>query len=224
MWRDKVYLPPFHFNNMKLKKLFLLPCVLFVSSFSTAQTVGELWMSMPQDKAPYLTAQQKKELIDHYKSGVSYELTNKLQGTTRVDTLVSDYGHFILSNSKELFLVLLPSKENDSIVLCIETYKAPELQSKPEFYDLKWNKLSNQDMLPNIGLDNLIVRPDTMSIADYDNLRSLISPELISYKYNNSSKTLEVNLATPLLSSEEKDRLKAIFSKLTLKWDGVKFN
>ena len=223
-WLDGVFLSSFRFNNMKLKRLILLTFTVLSSSIISAQTINELWLSMPQNMTPYLTEKQKKEVIDNYKSDSGLKVTNNLQGTTYADTLSADYGHFCMSDSKDLYLILLPTKDNDSIMLCIETYKTPDAQSKLEFYNRKWQKLSKQDKIPNIEMENLISRPDTMSIETYDNLRSLISPELISFQYNVSSKTLEANLATPLLSADERNKLKNIFSKYMLKWDGVRFN
>lgn len=189
-----------------------------------AQTVADFWISMPAEFVPYIDVNQKKEMIECVKIGVDTSVKNKFEGKTLIDTLTADYGKFIVSNSRSIEIARLPYDQNDSIIMFIDTYLGPEAHSRVAFYDGGWNKLSTVDKLPQITLKDLIVKPDTMSIQDFENLEKLISPELIEYKYDFIAKTLVVSPSLPLLTTEEKNKLKTVICKRILKYNGKTFN
>ena len=209
---------------MKIMRCCLLVLLLFPLLTINAQSVADMFVSMPAAKTPYLPGNLKAELVDSYKMGTGGKVTNKMLGETSIDTLSADYGHFLLSAAKELTLVRLPHEAGDSVFLCVETYKAPEAQSTVGFYDHSWKCLPRQDKLPDMDVDSMIVRPDTMDIATFEKLQSLLSPKLVSYEYDPASKSMSVNLSAPFLSDDEKGKLEAIICKRKLRWNGSKFN
>lgn len=188
-----------------------------------AQTVSDMWISMPAEIVPYIDVNQKKEMIECMKIGVDTSVKNKFEGKTLIDTLTTDYGKFLVSEVRSIEIALLPC-ETDSIVMLIDTYKGPEAQGRVTFYDRKWNKFPTAVILPEVTAKDLIQKPDTMSIADYESLEKLISPELTTYNYDSSTKTMEIGLSLPLLTTEEKNKVNAVICKRSLKWTGKTFN
>lgn len=178
---------------------------------------------MPAEFVPYIDVNQKKEMIECVKIGVDTSVRNKFEGKTLIDTLTADYGKFIVSNSRTIEIAKLPYEPEDSILLFIDTYLGPEAHSKVAFFDRNWNKLSEADKLPQIALKDLIVKPDTMSVSEYESLEKLISPELLEYNYDFLEKTLTVSPSLPLLTTEEKNKLNAVICKRILKFDGKTF-
>ncbi len=183
-----------------------------------AQSVADMFASLPFNKAEYLTYELRSELVANYNAGKETKVTNKLQGETAIDTLSTDYGSFILSDSKNLTLARLPYADGDSIFLCITTYKAPAKQSVVEFYDRNWKKYPNMRFMSEINRDSFVSRPDTMSVETYDELKSMLSPELISYDYDPTSMTLSLDIESPFLSNDEMTRVDVILCKRRLKW------
>ncbi len=208
-------------KDMKRRK-FCLAATLFLTFLTAdAQSVAEAFVAMPADKSPYLTKEMKEKLVGGYKPGTGFSVTNRLQGETSVDTLSADYGHFLLSDANELDIVRLPVNGGDSILFCVETYKAPAPQSTISFYDLHWNELSAQNLLPDMNAADLAIPTDSVSTADLNG--ATFSFELQSCNYNPSSKSLSVELTTPFVPVEEKDKKNPVACKRTLIWDGLRF-
>ncbi len=211
---------------MKRITKYLFSCMFAAAGIVpvNAQNAADLWISMPADMTPYLTLNQKKEMIECYNMGVDSRVDNKLSGKTTVDTLVADYGRFILSSAYSVEIIRLPYIDNDTILCKIDTYNAPAKKSRISFYDLHWQELPAGDKFPSMELAGFISRPDTMNVTEYEELCSLLSPEMISYNYDVNSHTLNINVSTPLLTSEEKQKINAILFKRVLIWRDRRFN
>ena len=201
-----------------MRKLFVYIIICMGALSAKAQSVADMFASLPFGKAEYLTGELRAELIGNYNAGKDAKITNKLQGETSVDTLSADYGHFLLSESKNMTLARLPYADGDSIFLCITTYTAPAKQSVVEFYDRNWKKYPTMRFMADINNDSLVSRPDTMSVETYQEVKSLLSPELISYEYDPKSMTLSLDIEAPFLSKDEMTRVDVILCKRRLKW------
>ena len=207
---------------MRMKRFCLTATLFLLFLTAGAQSVADLFVSMPTVKTPYLTKELKEKLVEGYKPGTVFSVTNRLQGETSIDTLATDYGRFSLSASRELTLALLPVEGGDSILLCLDTHKAPAPQSEITFYDLHWNELPRQNLLPDITVSETPMSADSVPTADFD--RAVLAFELLSFDYDPASKSLSVNMTTPFLPVEKKDLVKPTECKRTLKWGGLKFN
>lgn len=204
------------------KRIFCLTAALSLAVMTAvAQSVAEAFVGMPADKAPYLTTEMKEKLVGGYKPGTGFSVTNRLQGETTVDTLAADYGRFLLSDAKELDIARLPVNGGDSILLCVETYKAPAPQSEVTFYDLHWNELPAQNLLPDMTGSALSASADSVRTEDLEH--AVFSFELQSCVYDPVSKSLSVEMTAPFVSVEEKDKIKPTVCKRTLIWDGSAF-
>lgn len=192
--------------------------LLLVSINVSAQSVADLWISMPDDIVPYLTLNQKKEMIECDRIGVDSSVKNKLEGNTAIDTLSESYGKFLVSNSRSIQLVKLPT-DNDSILLIIDTHLGPKAHSEASFYTLKWDKLSDEGRIPKLMLSDFVARPDTMSVADYDCLISSVVPVFFLFDYDKTTETLIVSPQMAIVTLEEKQRLEGLTSKQTLIWN-----
>ncbi len=204
------------------KRIFCVTATLFMALLTVdAQSVADAFVSMPMDKTPYLTKEMKEKLVDGYKPGTVFSVTNRLQGETTVDTLSADYGRFLLSDAKELDIARLPVNGGDSILLCVETYKAPAPQSTMSFYDLHWNELPAQNLLPDMTDSAPPVPADSVR-TEYSE-HAVFSFELQSCVYDPVSKSLSVEMTTPFVPVEEKDKIKQPVCKRTLIWNGFGF-
>ncbi len=122
-------------------------------------------------------------------------------------------------------IIRLPEQNADSIVCIIDSYSATAVQSHADFYDLQWNKLPAEGRMPDITKSELLVKPDTMSISEFQELSSWISPELVEMNYNIETNEIEVSLSIPFVFAEEdkSNKLSDILSKQKLIWDGYSF-
>lgn len=209
---------------MDFKKAIFF-CSIFLLSYNVSgQTISDLWLSMPTEKTAYLTSKQKSELIENYNSKIENKVINNLQGVTSIDSLSTNYGHFKLSSTKDLYLKILPYNENDNIILFIESYKSPEIHSVLKFYNLNWERISTDDKLKPLTVSDFVIHPDTLSEEEYNKLCYQISPVLFKYSFNPISDELEISLSLTLLSDDEINHLKHLIFKQKLKWNEKTFN
>ncbi len=208
---------------MSAIKYILLLFSLMFSVHISAQSVSDLWISMSGEMTPYLSLNQKKEMVECYNAGVDTKVVNQLKGNTLIDTLSVDYAKIVMSESYSLQMVRLPQENNDSIICLVHSYKAPAVQSRLEFYDKDWKQIPSESKMPELEFSSMLVRPDTMSVNRFDELVSLLSPELIRVVYNPSLKKLELSVSKPLTTKEEEKNLQSVISKKLLMWNGVMF-
>lgn len=83
--------------------LLLLPLIV------GAQTVRDLWLSMPPSFAPYLSTSLRTQCLDFYDMHTDAQTDNALKGKSRIDTLTSTFLAATLSKAHTLQMKLLPA-------------------------------------------------------------------------------------------------------------------
>ena len=79
-----------------------------------AQTVRDLWLSMPTSLAPYLSTSLRTQCLDFYDMHTDAQTDNALKGKSRIDTLTSTFLAATLSKAHTLQMKLLPASESGS--------------------------------------------------------------------------------------------------------------
>ena len=74
-----------------------------------AQTVRDLWLSMPPSLAPYLSTSLRTQCLDFYDMHTDAQTDNALKGKSRIDTLTSTFLAATLSKAHTLQMKLLPA-------------------------------------------------------------------------------------------------------------------
>lgn len=74
-----------------------------------AQTVRDLWLSMPPSLAPYLSTSLRTQCLDFYDMHTDSQTDNALKGKSRIDTLTSTFLAATLSKAHTLQMKLLPA-------------------------------------------------------------------------------------------------------------------
>ena len=79
-----------------------------------AQTVRDLWLSMPPSLAPYLSTSLRTQCLDFYDMHTDAQTDNALKGKSRIDTLTSTFLAATLSKAHTLQMKLLPASASVS--------------------------------------------------------------------------------------------------------------
>ena len=79
-----------------------------------AQTVRDLWLSMPPLLAPYLSTSLRTQCLDFYDMHTDAQTDNALKGKSRIDTLTSTFLAATLSKAHTLQMKLLPASGSGS--------------------------------------------------------------------------------------------------------------
>lgn len=79
-----------------------------------AQTVRDLWLSMPPSLVPYLSTSLRTQCLDFYDMHTDAQTDNALKGKSRIDTLTSTFLAATLSKAHTLQMKLLPASGSGS--------------------------------------------------------------------------------------------------------------
>lgn len=79
-----------------------------------AQTVRDLWLSMPPSFVPYLSTSLRTQCLDFYDMHTDAQTDNALKGKSRIDTLTSTFLAATLSKAHTLQMKLLPASGSGS--------------------------------------------------------------------------------------------------------------
>ena len=132
-----------------MRKLTLLFCLFWAYAMSAQITVRDLLKTMPDSIVPYLTENNRLDMIDFMASQMDAVVTNALGGKSQLVALTDQYASLRLNESSEVILRLfdVPTLV-DSIpqVLClIHTYGTDFRESSVTFYSGSWRQLPTAD-------------------------------------------------------------------------------
>lgn len=206
----------------KIKKQVLSVLILLCLMVNTnvyAKSIKEIWTSLPDSMLVYLDKNIRTECINLMETGMKPEVTNKLGGKTKIDTLTSNFISVTLTKASTLQIKLMPT-QNDTILCVVHTFNAPVAESSIMLYTQEWEKIS--DITFNI--DSLIFKPDTMEQYEYEKLKLYMDPYLIKAELSPKSEYLIVSASIANIATEDRDKINAILMQRKFKWNGYSFN
>lgn len=203
-----------------IKKLII--SLLLISFFEVlyAKDIRTVWMSIPSSAIPYLDKNQRQELLDLIDMQTKAEVTNLFGNTCKIDILTNTYLSATLSHSSTLQLKLLPREIGDTILCMIRSFSGPSIDSQLSFYTLDWTQLD----IPQLDYHSLIVKPDTMSTADFEVYKEALDSNLVSLSLSSNQHELDLKITPILLDKDENKNIKAQLLQRKLKWNGSTFN
>lgn len=201
------------------KILFLL---ITMASFTTlhAQSVGEMFVSIPDSLFPYMVPQQRTEIlklksIDPTEPAIGHTI---FQTEVKLSLLSENILKMELSPSITMELGRL-STDTDSVFCLIKTVSAPEKISVGYIYNKEWKKIEEL----NLAAYTLTAKPDTMSLERYEELIKMIEFPMVEAHFGETPEELTITLNAPMLSAEDKKSLKAILLQTKAKWNNKTF-
>lgn len=214
-----------------------------------AQTVRDLWLSMPPSLAPYLSTSLRTQCLDFYDMHTDAQTDNALKGKSRIDTLTSTFLAATLSKAHTLQMKLLPASGSgsgsasgsasglgssmvsgsgsssslsscDSVLCVVRSWDGPKRDSEVQLFDRQWKPL--QAPL-TFSADSFVCRPDTMSEERFSRLVAMLDPIMFSVSLSPAENVLLVKLSPVVPNPEDEKAIEQILVQRKLKWDGKTF-
>lgn len=214
-----------------------------------AQTVRDLWLSMPPSLVPYLSTSLRTQCLDFYDMHTDAQTDNALKGKSRIDTLTSTFLAATLSKAHTLQMKLLPASGSgsgsasgsasglgssmvsgsgsssslsscDSVLCVVRSWDGPKRDSELQLFDRQWKPL--QAPL-TFSADSFVCRPDTMSEERFSRLVALLDPIMFSVSLSPAENVLLVKLSPVVPNPEDEKAIEQILVQRKLKWDGKIF-
>jgi len=110
---------------------------------------------MPDEVIPYLSENNRLDLIDFADSNMKAEVHNLLEGRSELKKITDEYALLSLNEATQIEMRLLdvsiPVDSSMNILCVVSTYGIGLRDSKVDFYSLKWRKLDSSQwaMLPS---------------------------------------------------------------------------
>jgi hypothetical protein len=211
-----------------MKRILLLFGISVCCSLcAMAQSMRMLWIEIPDSITPYLNRGLRTELADYVDMHVKSHTQNLLKGETILDSLTNEYLDVRLSPASRLQIRRLPYKgvadhNNDSILCAVTTLYGPEPESTVRFYNLEWKPVKTP-VFNTPSIDELTLRPDSMTAERFAELRDMIDPMMVCAQLAPADNSLTVSLSMPLITNEDKQSLKAIILQRKYNWNGENF-
>ena len=188
----------------------------------SATSMKELLIAAPDSLFPYLDKAKRSELVDLWEikaragvtaendapAGVTVETKNKLDGTSRLDTLTADFMQLTLNKQTQMQAKLI-QKNGDSLICVVKTISLPEGDSEVAFYDFNWN------LKRRVAFDwhNHVVKPDTMSEEVFNEKMKAVEIAFVKASIHADDDWVELNVEAPLIPKNIKPELNAILQR-----------
>lgn len=204
-----------------------------------AQTVRDLWLSMPPSFAPYLSTSLRTQCLDFYDMHTDAQTDNALKGKSRIDTLTSTFLAATLSKAHTLQMKLLPASGSglgsalgsgsgsssslsscDSVLCVVRSWDGPKRDSEVQLFDRQWKPLQAPF---TFSADSFVCRPDTMSEERFSRLVALLDPIMFSVSLSPAENVLLVKLSPVVPNPDDEKAIEQILVQRKLKWDGKTF-
>lgn len=189
--------------------------------------MSDVFRQMPDTLLPYLSQNNRLDMIDFKASGMDADIVNGFDEHTRLNVLTDNYMNMTLSHASSLELKLLDATvalpdSADCIVCVVHTVGTDRKSSTVKFYTSRWTELAAIPCPMPDDAKTFIVRPDTMHAADFDKFEQSVYPVVVYANLSEGNDTLTIGLSLPAVSDEDK-RIKAAVKSITLKWAGNSF-
>lgn len=154
-----------------MRKAIIAICLFYTLGSSAQTTMSQVFKTMPNEVVPYLSENNRLDLIDFIASNMNAEVTNLLDGKTKLTKLTEDGASLLLNEAVRMDLRLLnvsDTIDNARQIICmIRTYRGGECGSQVSFYSVGWKKLKTSDF---ITLPNEIFSAEFLENAEDINL------------------------------------------------------
>jgi len=141
------------------KIIFFLLAFLCLDAYAQT-TMRDMLKTMPDSLIPYLSENNRLDMIDFVDTNMEAIVTNDLGGKSQMNKLTDNYVSLRLNESSELAMRLLdvetPVDSAQQIVCVVSTYGTDVRESTIRFFSLTWKPLPVADYL---------VLPDEMVVA-----------------------------------------------------------
>ena len=110
--------------------------------------MSDLFKAMPDSLMPYLTKNNRLDMIDFMEAKMKAEVTNSLEGKSVMTALTADSLSIIMSNALQVDMKLL--EHGDSMVVCMQkTYKISthQVEKIVQLFSTVWCPLSEPEVV-----------------------------------------------------------------------------
>lgn len=203
-----------------MRKLLFISLLLLCCGVNVlhAQGMRALFMSAPDGMFPLLTMNNRADCVDYIDAGMEAKVSNRLGGVCRMKALTADYLLLEPSSVSSVQAKCLPYG-GDTIVCVVKSVKAEVAGSRVEFYDTKWNRLSDADFFDAPAIVDFFISPD--SAAHYADRCDIY---LVQMSLSGKENILTAEYTMPgYMNESDAILIKPLLRGIVYRWNGKRF-
>ena len=190
---------------MKKVALFFLG---LLSICCKAQDISSVFGNMPKDLILLVDSIPRQDLLDLYKSNMSANIKDKLNGKVTLSTLTDDFIE-LHSGNFSMQIALLRLVNDSKVILLIQTVCAPVCDSQLSFYTIDWKPLDASDFILPANASWFIKDDTDKTGENFINASKSLDMDLMLFRFNPENLELTQTYTTPqYLSQEDRETIK----------------
>lgn len=187
-----------------MKKIVLAFLICLSPLTAQAQTMREVFAAMPDSLQALLSKNNRMDMVDFLDSHMEAKVTNRLDGSSRMDTLTADYLRISLARNTVLEMKLVARGE-EKVVAVLHTSAGPVKDSALRFYTADWKETDSQTTLPAFSAYEVKPRA-ALTEEQLQLLESLADMELTEMQLSPADNSLTCKLSLDILPKEDRDK------------------
>lgn len=207
-----------------MKRIVYSLLLLFVAlSQVSARTPLRQWLvAMPDSVMPLLTKNNRLDFIDFYDAQMAAVVTNRMDGSSRMNTLTDDFVQIKYTASTDVAMKLLPVNDSTDVLCMVTTVKAAVDDSRIAFFDAEWRPMDVTQYFVEPRIEDFRFTQQSDSAA-----RAWSKLDIFFRTYRLCAESTELQCvltAMDYLSKEDREEVSSYVSKeLTYRWTDGKY-
>jgi hypothetical protein len=181
------------------------------------------WLvAMPDSVMPLLTKNNRLDFIDFYDAQMAAVVTNRMDGSSRMNTLTDDFVQIKYTASTDVAMKLLPVNDSTDVLCMVTTVKAAVDDSRIAFFDAEWRPMDVTQYFVEPRIEDFRFTQQSDSAA-----RAWSKLDIFFRTYRLCAESTELQCvltAMNYLSKEDREEVSSYVSKeLTYRWTDGKY-
>lgn len=189
------------------RTVFLITISILISTFTlTAQEIGSIVLTMPENIILGLEATQKDQLIANPEDTAKVVVDKGTYSKVTRLAISSDFISLKTSEAGTTQIKLLPLINDSKIICVVKTVCGRICDSRIEFYTTKWVPISQTELFPQKNKDWFIKTDIDKNSQDFKNAYSALDMNPMKYILSpeNTSLTVEYDIKNYLSEDDYK--------------------
>ena len=190
----------------RMKRFLLAMLCVAVFAGGRAQTMGELFVAMPDSLLPAFTKNDRADFVDFLAAGMRARVKDKFGRVAEMRALAADYLLLETSSASTLEMKLLQADDSTRVIAAATTWRGPAEDSRLDFYTTAWEPLPADSFIALPVLDDFLLQGDSIDTARRDAALLRADIFLLRASLPADAAAVDFTYATPDYMDEESER------------------
>ncbi|MDR3058473.1 MAG: DUF3256 family protein [Prevotella sp.] len=206
-------------------KRIIFIIALFASISVSAQNIGEVFLTMPDDIIFGLEAAGKEKLVSNHDDTTGIVVDRGVLGEMERIAISDDFISLQTSEAGTIQIKLLPLINDSKIICVVKTVCAKMCDSQIQFYTTKWMPIPQGDLFPKKDKDWFIKADVDRNSQDFQNAYAALdmNPIVITLSAEDTSIAASYDIENYLATDDYKKIKPYLIDSKKFVWDKLSY-